>query len=928
VELRVLGSLEIVDEDGVVPLPAAKHRRLLAALALGLGRTCSVDALVDAIWGEAPPASARKLLQVYVSQLRKALPDGAAVVTRPGGYALDLGGGSLDAARFEALLADASAALREGNPALAASLARRALELWRGPAFAEMAYEEFARGEAERLDELRVVAAEESLEARLELGRHAEALGEALALAREHPLRERPQRLAMLALYRAGRQTEALDLYASLRERLDEQLGLEPTGELRELQRRILQQDPALDTVAAAAPPSSLPAAPNPLLGRERELEALQELLARREVRLLVLTGAGGSGKTRLALEAARNAGGSFANGAALVELAPLRDPELVAPTIAQALDLADASSPAALADALRPRELLLVLDNAEHLRAAAPLFAELIRRAPRLTLLVTSRAVLHVSGEHVFPVQPLDVDAALELFEQRARALAPGFGVTEENGRDVREICRRVDGLPLAIELAAARIPVLTPRLLLDRLSERLGVLTGGPHDLPARQQTLRETIDWSVDRLGERERRVFARLAVFRGAASLAAAEAVCGADLDTLAELVDDSLVRRVDAGDEPRFELLETIREYALELLGEERTATERRLGEHLAELVDAVELEARDSVAALERLDHELDNVRAAIEAAVAAGDADLELRLAGGLWRYCWVRGLAAEGLRRIGSALERAAGAPTVERARALQGGAGLAWSLGDFERAKELAHAAIPVSAEVGSVLDEIAANTVLGIVANDEDDREAARRHHRRSIELSEQLGVEPLPQKLNLGIVALDSGEYEEARGLFEDVLARHRRAENDAGIGFALINLGVVHHALGDHEASVAAFREAGERFGRVGFRAHVAHALQGLAAYEASEGRFQESAYLLGRARSELDEVGAPETDFAADMVGWTKERAVEALGAEAFEAGYDAGRRGDAGAPGAGLGAQSEIGSRNVVSPRSGGAP
>jgi predicted ATPase len=619
-------------------------------------------------------------------------------------------------------------------------------------------------------------------------------------------------------------------------------------------------------------------------------------------VRLLVLTGAGGSGKTRLALEAARNAAGSFANGAFLVELAPLRDPELVVPTIAQALDLADAATLEKLADALRTRELLLVLDNAEHLRAAAPFFAELIARAPRLTLLVTSRAVLHVSGEHVFPVQPLGDEAALELFEQRARALAPGFSVTEENGADVREICRQVDRLPLAIELAAARIRVLTPRALVLRLSERLSVLTGGPHDLPARQQTLRETIDWSVDRLAERERLVLARLAVFRGGATLAAAEAVCGADLDTLAALVDNSLVRRAETGGEPRFELLETIREYALELLGGERAATELRMGEHLADVVAAVEVEARDSAAALERLDAELDNVRAAIEAAAAADDADLELRLAGGLWRYCWVRGLSAEGLRRIRSALGRAGGPRTVARARALQGGAGLAWSLGDFECAKELARAAIPVAAEVGSVWDEIAANTVLGVVANNEDDREAAQRHHRRSMELSEQIGLEPLPQKLNLGIVALDSGEYDEARGLFEDVLVHHRRAGNDAGIGFALINLGVVHHTLGDHGASLAAFREAGERFERVGFRVHVAHALQGFAAYEASEGRFQESAHLLGRARAELDEVGASETDFASDMVGWTKQRATEALGAEAFEEAYAAGRRGAAG--------------------------
>ena len=904
-ELRVLGSLEVVGDDGVVPLPAAKHRRLLAALAIGAGRTCSVDALVDAIWGEAPPASARKLLQVYVSQLRRALPAGAAVVTKPAGYALDLDGGSLDAIRFEALVADASGARREGNPALAASLAERALGLWRGPAYAEVAYEEFARGEAERLEELRVVAAEESLEARLELGRHEEALGEALALTSDQPLRERPQRLAMLALYRTGRQTEALDLYTSVRERLDEELGLEPGSELRELQRRILQQDPALDVVSGTVAPGSLPAPPNPLIGRERELDALGTLLGRRDVRLLVLTGAGGSGKTRLALEAARNAAGSFANGAFLVELAPLRDPELVVPTIAQALDLADAGESApldTLADALRTRELLLVVDNAEHLRAAAPLFAELITRAPRLTLLVTSRAVLHVSGEHVFPVLPLADDAALELFEQRARALSPSFSVTDENDAEVREICRQVDGLPLAIELAAARIPLLTPRLLLDRLSERLSVLTGGPHDLPARQQTLRETIDWSVDRLQEHERAVFARLAVFRGGASLAAAEAVCGADLDTLAALVDDNLVRRGDAAGEPRFELLETIREYALELLGDGRVDVELALAAHLAELVERAELKGPAQAEWLPLLDAELDNLRAALDA-TAALDPSLELRLAGGLWRYWWVRGALAEGIGRLEAALARGDAAPSADRARALAGAAGLHWSRGDQERARALATETLPIAEAAGALVEESQAHTVLGILANERGDRAAARLHHGRSVELAEQLGVEPVVEKLNLGVVALDSGELEEAIALFEDVLAAHRRDGVVEGIGFALLNLGLARYELGDHVAATASFGEARDAFAEIGFWSQHAHALQGLAGVAAAESRYEEAARLLGTAAAKLDEAGWANDGFSPELTRAVEAAARAALGDAAFESALAVGR-GDAVAP------------------------
>ena len=306
----------------------------------------------------------------------------------------------------------------DGNAALAVSLLRRALGLWRGPAYGEFAYEEFARGEAERLEELRLVALEERIAAELALGHHGDVLPELQSLAAAHPMRERLQAQAMLALYRSGRQTEALDVYAGVRAWLREELGLEPGSELRELQRRVLEHDPTLAVAPAVAGPSiGLPAAPNALLGRERELSELRDLLARDDVRLLVLTGAGGSGKTRLALEAARVTAASFANGAAFVQLAPLSDPALVPGAIARALAIREVPGEEpldTLATVLRGRELLLVLDTAEHLRAGAAIFSELLARAPRNTLLVTSRAVLHLSGEHVYPVQPLAEEPAV----------------------------------------------------------------------------------------------------------------------------------------------------------------------------------------------------------------------------------------------------------------------------------------------------------------------------------------------------------------------------------------------------------------------------------------------------------------------------------------------------------------------------------
>ena len=902
-EVRVLGPVEVVGGDGIVAL-AAKRTRLLAALIVAEGRACGRDELVEAVWNGSVPASARNLLQVYVSQLRKALPANITLVTRGGGYALEVAPGSLDAARFERLLRECKAARAEGNPALAASLAEQALALWRGRAYGELAYEDFARTESERLEELRLVAREERLDALLVLGRHADVLGEALALAEENPFRERAHELAMLALYRCGRQTEALDHYTAVRARLREELGLDPGPGLRELQTRILQQDPDLALTTDAAPATvALPVPPSPLVGRERELGELHALLARRDARLIVLTGAGGSGKTRLTLEAAHRAAGSFANGAALVELAPLRDPSLVVPTIARTLGVAEDPEKEpleTLVGALAGQELLVVVDNAEHVREAAPSLAQLVARAPRLTLLVTSRAVLHVSGEQVFPVSPLPEADAVELFVQRARLLEPEFALGPETEADVREICRRVDRLPLAIELAAARIRTLTPRSLRDRLDRRLGVLTGGPRDLPARQQTLRETIAWSVELIGERERDVLARLSVFPGGATLEAAEAVCGADLDTLAALVDDHLGLRGETGGEPRFGMLETVREYALELLGEDRVAAELALAEYFSEIAD--ELRESTTEGELRRivdaLDPEIENIRAALAAGAASGDSGLQVRLAGGLSRYWQYRGPVAEGLEWIEQALASGDGGAAIPaRAHALRAGAGLAWMRGDLLRATELAEAAIPVAIETGATWDELAAHTVLGIVANAGGDRERARYHHQRSIELKEKLGVEPVVEKLNLGCVALDAGDHEEAIALFEDVLASHRRHERPAGIGYALLNLGVAHYQLGDHEATRREFEEARACLAEAGLRVQHAYALQGLAAAEASQGRFEQAARILGEARRELDELGVPEigSDFAPEMVAETRARAREALGRDTFEATYAA---------------------------------
>jgi predicted ATPase/DNA-binding SARP family transcriptional activator len=891
VELRLLGPIEVADGDGVIPVRAAKQRRLLAALAVAQGRTCSTDELVDAVWGASPPPSARKLLQIYVSRLRRVLP-GDAVVTRGPGYALDVDPEALDAVRFERLVADAATALDAGNPALAASLSERALALWRGPAFAELAYEDFARPEAERLEELRVVALEQRLDAQLRLGR--DVLADALALAAQHPLRERPQALAMLALYRAGRQTDALEAYAATHQLLREELGLEPGPELRELQRRILQQDPALLS-PAAEPVRLLPVPPNPLVGRERELEAIRALLTRRDVRLLVLTGAGGSGKTRLALEAARDAAGSFANGSVLVELAPLRDPELVVPTIAHALEVAEsqAQTPAALGEAVRDRELLVVLDNAEHLRVAAPAFVELLARAPRLTLLVTSRTVLHVSGEHVFPVAPLTHEAALELFEQRARALQPVFRLDEESREQVLAICDSVDRLPLAVELAAARTRVLAPAAILERLTERLGLLTGGPQDLPARQQTLRETLDWSYELLLPEARTFLARLSVFSGGFGVDAAAAVCGPDgsaLELIQTLTDASLVLGERHGGEIRYRLLETVREYAAgRLLELDARETAMRHAEWSLALAEEAEprLSGEDQSRWFRILETEHDNLRAALGYLAADGEPEQRLRLAVALSRFWYVRGYLGEGRRLLEGALADAHGAAPLLLRRALTAVAALALLQGDYVAATDFAERALGAARQGDEPRFVANALSNLGAIVLAAGDTVRATAVLEEAVELARNVGDERITALAinNLGDLALTTGDYDRAGPLFAESHALLVARGDTANIARSLFNLGAVDLMLDRADAARSRFRASLELAQETDDKEDLAWCLEGLAAVAAAAGDGERASTLLGSARELLKHMEADFKPFERQLDEATNDRARSLLG-------------------------------------------
>jgi predicted ATPase/DNA-binding SARP family transcriptional activator len=879
VEIRILGPIEIVADGASVPLRAYKLRQLLGALVISRTGPCSTDALIDALWGESPPPSAAKVLRIYVSQVRKSLPSPARVHTRAAGYELELDDSALDAARFERLLDEGRTATRAGNSALAASLLRKALGLWRGQAFGELAYEDFARAEAERLEELRLVALEERIEAELALGLHEEVLPEVCRLADDHPLRERLQGQAMLALYRCGRQSEALERYSNSRARLHDELGLELRVELRDLQRRILQHDPSLVAPPAAdAPASLLPAPPNRLLGRSSELEGLHRLLLRDDVRLLVLTGAGGSGKTRLALEAARQAADSYANGAVFVSLAPLRDPDMVIGAIAHVLRIEEAAGETLLetvSAALRSLELLLVLDNAEHLRGAGPVLVELLAGAPRLTLLVTSRVVLHLTGEHVFPVEPLEAEPAEELFLERAHAAEPRLHSDAPNSQAIRRICARLDGLPLGIELAASHVRTLSPVELLERLEPCLPLLTGGPRDLPVRQQTLKATLEWSFDLLGEDEQRDVARLGVFSGSFDLEGAEQICGTTVERLASLVDASLVRRTQTVGVARFSLLDTVREYALERLGSERAALERRHAFYFLDVAERAQGQffGAEHSSAVERLDADHDNFRAALDALHREKQSTEELRLAGALWQYWSARGHPSEARRRLANALSAQGARDHPARVTALHGAALLAARQSDLQTAELLAAETQRLARHLGDVRGEAQGLNVLGIAAQLRGDLAAAGDRFGRAATLFNQADERRgyAIALLNLGVVELERGRLAASERLGHQALRIFRALGDTSDQAVTLGNLGLAAVERGAPERAEEYFRESLRLAVAIRFTERIANALVGLAAVAASRGESARAASRLGAAAAFRDDAGyVPERPEAA----------------------------------------------------------
>jgi predicted ATPase/DNA-binding SARP family transcriptional activator len=694
----ILGPLTVDGDDGPVDVGGARLRALLIRLAIDVGRTVDSDRLADALWGDHPPTDQANALQSLVSRLRRVLPDRDVIVSVPTGYRLALPVGNVDVTSFEQLARDGRTALDATDAAGAASLLRRALDLWRGDALADVADAPFALAASTRLAELRLAAVEDRIEADLALGHHQNVVGELEALAAQHPLRERLRGLQMRALYAAGRQAAALSAYDETRRQLADQLGVDPSPALQQVHLAVLRADPGLRATPPQPPArTNLRTALTSFVGREADLARIGELLERS--RLVTLVGPGGAGKTRLACEAAATLTRRpsnrpvFDDGVWLVELAPVTDPADIAQAVLGSLTLRekrllDNRSPSSLQDAMSrlvdafsTGSALLLLDNCEHLiDGAARLADHLLSRCPDLRILATSREPLGIFGETLCPVTSLGLPAAeagadealtypaVRLLVDRASAVDPGFSVAADNVEAVVEICRRLDGLPLAIELAAARLRSMTVRQVADRLGDRFRLLTGGSRTAVARHQTLRAVVAWSWDLLSDEERHLAERLAVFAGGATQRSAEDVCtGSDLpaddvlDLLMALADKSLVQIVGGG-QTRYRMLETIREYGVERLADRGEITGLRAAHaaHFLALAETAEpfLRGPSQIEWIDRLAAERDNLLASLRFAADVSDADTAVRLAAALsWNWT-LQGSHAEASAWLGLAL------------------------------------------------------------------------------------------------------------------------------------------------------------------------------------------------------------------------------------------------------------------------------
>ena len=850
-QVGLLGPFEVTVDGIPVDVPGAKRQALVACLALRAGRVVATDTLVEALWGSELPAAPRNAVQHHVTRLRRALGANA-IRLATDGYALE--GAVVDALEFEELLTAARAALRAGDADGAADTIADGLSLWRGPALLGLPQSTWATAEAGRLDALRLDALEERFEAALALGEHAELVSPIRAALEESPFRERLWGQLMLALYRSGRQADALEVFQEARRVLSAELALEPGPELRRLQEAVLAHDPAIAPVPAATRMrGNLPSSSTSFIDRKAELSQVRELL--REHRLVTLCGPPGVGKSRLALEAARSLEGELRGGAWYVGLADARSAADVFRLVTQAVGARGPDPLARVVARFRDTDAILVFDACEHvLEEAARVIEAILTGCPGVRLLATSRQVLHVSGEVRVAVEPLAVpeegsgDAvrfpAVELFTARAHAARPSFELTDEDAWLIAEISRLVDGLPLAIELAAARVNVLGLAELHALVTHRLELLRERPTSDPGRA-ALGTLVEWSYDLLHVDEKTLLHQVAVHRGGAplpSLVAAGADHGLDevtvIQLLGTLVDKSIVTVSFPSVGARYDVLDTVREYALERLAESGgfAAARKAHAEYYATVADAAQgpLRGPEWRSWIERLELEHDNLWAALTYAHEAPDAGIAARLGTLAW-YFTLAERVSEGRRFVELALAATPeDAPAVLRLELTAFLCYLAMEELDLDAAIEAGERGLAdtESSAPQSALVEAALSLALARSGDSERAVELAERAHARLQASGDDWAIAAI--SLLHSQVAASTGDVPTVAAMAAQA---HRHAD---AIGFdafqvpAMLLEAWVADRRGDRDAAGDAYQRAFELAGRAGFADHASFALAGL----------------------------------------------------------------------------------------------
>jgi predicted ATPase/DNA-binding SARP family transcriptional activator len=869
-DFRVLGRVEVADGDRVLAIGGPRPRALLAVLVVEAGRPLSPARLTAELWGDAPPATAASSLHVHLSTLRRAL--GGRLRTTPAGYVLDVAPEEVDAVRFERAVAEARDESDDAGT-VAARLAR-ALRLWRGPAFDGIEPGPTAAAAAVRLEELRLEAIEDRIEADLALGHHAELIPELHGLVEARQTRERLAGLLMLALHRCDRSADALRLYEQVGEALDRTLGVDPGDELAALARAIRRGDPTL----VRPGPASLPLPATSFVGRSSELAQLTALLG--QARVLTLAGPGGCGKSRLGLELARAAALDHPGGIFLVGLSGLELTDSVTRAVATVLDARELPGEplmVAVGRRLRRGRALVLLDDCERLvQECARFSAALLQAVPGVRVLATSREPLGLPGEVVYRVQGLEPAEAVRLLAERAAAARPGTRI-EPGDETAAAICRHLDGLPLPIELAAARLRSLSLEELAEHMTAHLDLLGGERLAGHERHRTIRGAIDWSHAPLDEDERRLFRRLAVFAGdfgvgpLTAIAAVEPAVEHPVAVLARLVDRSLVEAaLRPGEATRYRLLVVVRQFAAERLaeaGEGQTVRAAHADWFARYVAGARRWGGDEQHAWVHRVERDLDNVRAALTWYLGDGwRPEQALHTVVSMWWVWYLRGMIGESRTWLLRALAAAPQRPSEERAAALVAAGAAVRGMGDFAEAVRLGTEALDVQRELGDERGQAAALNSLCISTTALGDLDTALAYAERSLSIIERVGAPGgiAASRLNMGVVLRASGDLERPAALFESARAGFAELGDRRGAAAALCNLSLLAHLRGEPARARQLILEALAIYDQLGFDEGSADCLEGLAFQLAATEEAAAALRLLTVADGVRQRLGAP----------------------------------------------------------------